>query len=258
MSLKQNTSDSIRRLLVSTVRGKLQSYKPETDYMPFHHNLLGRDRYALFSFIHSMNTTLGTSIWEQIAVLIARDNGYQAERQYILHGSIDSNTESLIENIYNSLRNGSGSPDVLSETQRLRNSIQNGPSEKHPDSVVDFFMIKDQEENYFDITAAKPNKKEFAALKHKLLVWKALRLSQGKETKISARIALPYNPYYPEPYSRWTLSGIYDKDNYEILVGADFWKWVANDDIYDELLHIFEEAGKQIRDEIDNRFKTFF
>jgi hypothetical protein len=32
--------------------------------MPFHARLLGQDRMALFSFIHSLNTNFGTSINE--------------------------------------------------------------------------------------------------------------------------------------------------------------------------------------------------
>lgn len=36
--------------------------------MPFHTRLLGKDRMALFSFIHSLNTNFGTSIFEPVAL----------------------------------------------------------------------------------------------------------------------------------------------------------------------------------------------
>ncbi|MCS7144608.1 MAG: hypothetical protein NZ879_06265 [Archaeoglobaceae archaeon] len=50
MSLKKKTREDICNLLVEIVRAKLREYKPETNYMPFHFRLLGRDRYAIFSF----------------------------------------------------------------------------------------------------------------------------------------------------------------------------------------------------------------
>lgn len=48
----------IEKITKDILRKKLQNYKPETSHMPFHYRLLGRDRMALFSFIHSLNTTL--------------------------------------------------------------------------------------------------------------------------------------------------------------------------------------------------------
>lgn len=127
----------------------------------------------------------------------------------------------------------------------------------HPDSTEDLFVKIGNEENYFDITSAKPNKKEFVALKRKLLTWTALRLSEDKNANVITRLAIPYNPYYPKPYKRWTLSGLYDLNNGEILVGEEFWNYIAGDEIYNELLDIFKEAGEELREEIDKKFVIF-
>jgi hypothetical protein len=83
--------------------------------MPFHYRLLGRDRYAMFSFIHSMNTTFGMSIWEQIAVILAKGAGHHAERQYRLLGEIDRETEKIINEIHYNLRKGKASADKIKE-----------------------------------------------------------------------------------------------------------------------------------------------
>lgn len=126
-----------------------------------------------------------------------------------------------------------------------------------PDSVVDLFVRIKGEENYFDITSAKPNMKEFIALKLKLLRWSALRLSQNKKAKVFTRLAIPYNPYHPEPYERWTLKGLYDLEKGEILVGEEFWNFVASDNIYEELLDVFQKVGEELRGEIDEKFAEF-
>jgi len=257
MGLKQKTREEIRNLLTNIVRAKLREYKPETNHMPFHFRLLGRDRYAMFSFIQSMNTTFGISIWEQVAVILARSSGFKAARQYDLLGSIDSETERLIQTIHYELRAGTRKVNKLEEIELIRNSIKIGIPRKDPDSKVDLFVKIKDDENYFDITSAKPNMKEFAALKLKLLRWTALRLSQDKNAKVFTRLAIPYNPYHPHPYQRWTLKGLYDLDKGEILVGEEFWNFVANDEIYDELLDVFQEAGNELRDEIDQKFAEF-
>ncbi|WP_320415041.1 TdeIII family type II restriction endonuclease [Candidatus Thermokryptus mobilis] len=139
----------------------------------------------------------------------------------------------------------------------FRRIIKKGQPKEDPDSVVDLFVKIKDEENYFDITSAKPNMKEFVALKLKLLRWTALRLSQDKNVKVFTRLAIPYNPYHPEPYERWTLKGLYDLENGEILVGEEFWNFVGSDNIYEELLDIFQKVGEELRDEIDEKFAEF-
>lgn len=257
MVLSSSTKKEIADVLITAVRDKLRSYKPETVHMPFHHRLLGKDRYAIFSFIHSMNTTFGMSIWEQVAIVLAEGAGNHAERQYKLLGEIDGDTEKVINEIHYKLRKSETATDKISEIEQIRRIIKKGESKIDPDSVVDLFVEINNEENYFDITSAKPNMKEFVALKLKLLRWTGLRLSQNKSVKVFTRLAIPYNPYHPEPYERWTLKGLYDLEKGEILVGREFWNFVANDNIYEELLDVFHEAGKELRSEIDKKFEEF-
>lgn len=257
MSLSSKTKRGIAKLLITTIREKLRTYKPETVHMPFHHRLFGKDRYAMFSFIHSMNTTFGISIWEQVAVILAQGAGNQAERQYRLLGEIDNETEKHISEIHYQLRKGKFTTNKIYEIEQIREKIKMGEAKTDPDSVVDLFIRIKNEENYFDITSAKPNMKEFVALKLKLLRWTALRLSQDKSVNVFTRLAIPYNPYHPEPYERWTLKGLFDLESKEILVGEEFWNFVFGDNIYEELLDVFQEVGEELRYEIDNKFEEF-
>ena len=257
MSLSSITKNEISKLLTNIVQEKLRSYRPETVHMPFHHRLLGKDRYAMFSFIQSMNTTFGMSIWEQVAVILAKGAGNYAERQYKLLGEIDEKTGKLINEIHYKLRKGEIVASKIREVEHIRREIKKGRARLDPDSVIDFFTKVKDKENYFDITSAKPNMKEFVALKLKLLRWTALRLSQDKNAKVFTMIAIPYNPYHPEPYERWTLKGLYDLEKCEILVGEEFWNFVSCDNIYEELLDVFQEAGKNLKCEIDKKFIEF-
>jgi hypothetical protein len=257
MSLSVNTRNRISEILAATVRTKLRLYEPETLHMPFHHRLLGKDRYAMFSFIQSINTTFGKSIWEQVALVLAQGANNYAERQHKLLGEINEETERLIIDIHSKLRKGESTPNTKGHVGQIRAKIVKGKAMVDPDSVVDLFVKVKSTENYCDITSAKPNMKEFVALKLKLLRWIALRLSQDKSTQVFARLAIPYNPYHPEPYERWTLKGLYDLENGEVLVGEEFWNFVASDNIYAELLDTFQEVGEKLRTEIDEKFAEF-
>jgi len=253
MSLSSKTKHSIAELLIITIRRKLESYKPETVHMPFHHRVLGKDRYAMFSFIHSMNTTFGMSLFEQLAVILSQGAGHEAQRNYKLLGQIDDTTERFIRELNYELRGAKLLADKEREIQEIRKLIKQGERQRDPDSTVDLFVKIGNQENYFDITTAKPNIKEFGALKLKLLRWTALRLSQDNDANVFTRLAIPYNPYHPEPYERWTLQGLYDLES-EILVGEEFWNFVASGNVYEEVLDVFEQTGLELRDEIDRKF----
>ncbi|MBE0433830.1 TdeIII family type II restriction endonuclease [candidate division WOR-3 bacterium] len=257
MLLPSRTAKEIAELLAATVREKIRTYQPETMHMPFHHRLLGKDRYAVFSFIQSMNTTFGMSIWEQIAVVLAKGAGNSAERQHKLLGEIDAETENLINDLHYKLRKGEITANKIDEVEHIRRHVKKGRNNIDPDSTVDLFVKAEDIENYFDITSAKPNMKEFVALKHKLLRWTALRLSQDKNLRVFTRLAIPYNPYHPEPYERWTLRGLYDLENDEIVIGEEFWNFVASAKIYEELLDVFQSVGDALREEIDRKFSEF-
>ena len=90
--------------------------------------------------------------------------------------------------------------------------------------------------------------KEFVALKKKLLRWIGLRLSTDKDAEVIAALGLPYNPYYPKPYTRWTKGNMYDSS--QLMVGEDFWNFIAGENVYDEFIDIFKEVGDELREKI--------
>lgn len=258
MKLSKKVCKDLNALLKKVIREKLKSYKPETEHKPFHHRLIGRNRYAMFSFIHSMNTTFGMSLFEQMAEIIANNYGHKAKRNYKLKGQIDLKTEKIINSIHYNLRQGKREPNIVKTIKEIKKSIRKLPQiENDPDKTVDIFVVKGNQENYFDITSAKPNIKEFSALKRKLLRWVGLRLSQGKDVNVRTRLAIPYNPYYPKSYERWTLKGLFDLKRGEILIGEDFWNFLADKDIYNDLLNLVEKVGKDLHLEINKFFEQF-
>lgn len=106
MALTKKQKSNIEDVIKKSLRTKFKGYNPETKYMPFHHRLLGRDRMALFSFIHSLNTTFGTSIFEPVAETIASLNFKFSQKQYKVGDKISDRAQSEIQKIMNDLING--------------------------------------------------------------------------------------------------------------------------------------------------------
>jgi len=86
--------EMIVTILKESIRKKFQRYSPETKNMPFHYRLLGKDRMALFSFIQSLNTTFGTSIYEPVAIALAEGRFSKAINQVAPNNLISTKANS--------------------------------------------------------------------------------------------------------------------------------------------------------------------
>jgi hypothetical protein len=256
MSLTKEQIKLIENTIKNSLRKKFQTYKPETSHMPFHYLLLGRDRMALFSFIHSLNTTFGTSIFEPVAETLASLNFGFAQKQYVVGDTISEQAQSEIQRIMNELTIGKN-PNKAEEIERIRKVCNKGTMNKLKTVKVDLFVQSpDGTDHLFDLKTAKPNISNFKDFKRTLLEWIAIFLAKNPNAKVKSYIAIPYNPYEPRPYERWTLKGMLDLDN-ELKVAEELWDFLGNNGAYEELLNCFERVGIELRPEIDAYFSKF-
>lgn len=258
MVLQAHQKSQIEQLLKDQVRRKLSDYSPESTHMPFHTRLLGQDRMALFSFIQSINTTLGTSVFEQVAALAALPNFRRVVNQYKdFNNTISENAQSVIQRILDDLRAARITPNKTNEIAQILEAAQTGTIRIVQRPRIDLFLeAEDGTEYYFDLKTAKPNRDNIIGFKRKLLEWVAIRASANKNIKIYTGLAIPYNPYEPQPYDRWTFQGMFDL-NHELKVAKEFWDFLGGENTYEELLQIFEKVGVELRPEIDARFTSF-
>ncbi len=256
MPLTTEQITSIENTIKKSLRKKFETYSPETKHMPFHYRLLGRDRMALFSFIHSLNTTFGTSIFEPVAETLANENFQFAQKQSVVGDTISERAQAEIQQIMNELTMGND-PNKAEEIQRIRNVCNEGRMNKLRTVKVDLF-VKDTDgtAHLFDLKTAKPNISNIKDFKRTLLEWVAIYLAQNPSANVMSYIAIPYNPYEPKPYERWTLKGMLDLGD-ELKVADELWDFLGKNDTYPELLKCFERVGIELRPEIDKYFKKF-
>ncbi len=225
--------------------------------MPFHTRLLGKDRLALYSFIHSLNTNFGTSIFEPVALSLASTTFASATSQATAGTQISSGAHLVIQNIMDNLSIAQSLPNKVEEINAIRAVCQSGEMRTVKPTKVDVKTIAHDGTIYlFDIKTAKPNAGGFKEFKRTLLEWVATTLAAQPNVNVQTIIAIPYNPYEPEPYNRWTMRGMLDLPN-ELKVANEFWDFLGGEGAYLDLLNCFERVGIELRAEIDAYFARY-
>lgn len=213
---------------------------------------------ALFSFIHSVNTTLGMSIFESVAAVLAAGRFKKVEKQYIIGQEIrikaQENIDFLIEQ---ELATAKQAPDKLQEIETIREASLAGKTRQIKPVKVDLYLEDSEGRvHLFDLKTAKPNKSNFKDFKRTLLQWIAVALCHQPTLAVASYLAIPYNPYAPKPYQRWTMNGMIDLQQ-ELKVAAEFWDFLAGNGTYESLLGCFEAVGTEMREELNDYFAKF-
>ena len=164
--------------------------------MPFHTRLFGTDRLALYSFIHSLNTNFGTSVFEPVAVALAGSNFADAKAQVKAGERISAGAFQVIQWIMTDLTAANGAPDKAAEIERIRAVCRAGEMIKVKPTKIDVFVEAASGELFlFDIKTSKPNAGGFKEFKRTLLEWVAAVLADTPDAQVNSLIAIPYNPY---------------------------------------------------------------
>src|SRR3989344_3130443 len=239
MSINTNQANEIKELLRVKIKDKLKTYERETSSMPFLAKLMqDTEKVAAYSFIHSLATTLGMSMYEQIAEIIAKPHFDMAKVGYDVAGTISTEENTTISSIMQGMKNKSRTANKDKEVAEiLKCKTSNGTNLK---IRADLFLKRGNDEFYIEIKTAKPNIDVFNKSKQKLLEWVALR-----KKKVTTILAIPYNPYHPEPYSRFTMQGFLDEEK-ELYVAEKFWELLggkgSNEEVITVLYNLFSLA----------------
>jgi len=250
MALSNNQKNQIKELLKKKIEDKLKRYTRETASMPFLTRLMqDTEKVAAYSFIHSLATTLGMSIYEDVSKIIASETAKECFTKYDIGGVISKEQKSAIDEIMREIRNGDRKVKSSEEIKEvLKASPKDGKLQKDG-RIADFYMLRDGVEHYFEIKTVKPNIDVFTKSKIKLLEWVARR-----RKAVKVYLAFPYNPYHPKPYERFTEQGVLEKGE-EFLIGKEYWDFLGGKDTFEQLLILFDQVGKEFKIKIQKKIK---
>lgn len=250
MPLSLNQKKQIRDLLSAKIEAKLKSYGRETTSMPFLARLIqDNEKIAAYSFIHSLATTLGMSIYEDVSVIIASETSEECFKAYSVGGVLSETQKTTINKIVTELRNRERKADIHAEIKEVLNASPQNGEHQQSGQIADFYLKRAGEEYYFEIKTVKPNIDVFEKSKTKLLEWVARR---RKEIRVF--LAFPYNPYHPQPYTRFTEVGMMDSRK-DFLVGDEYWDFIGGEKTFPQLLETFDEVGKEFKNKLNDKFK---
>jgi len=238
----------IENLLERMLERKLKSYSRETTSMPFLVRLMQDSRsVAAYSFVHSLSTSLGMTVYEDVSVILAEGSCSECFKRYDVGGVISRDQEAVINDILQELRSGRRTPHYDKDMSRVLAASAKGGRPKKDGAICDFYMVRDREEFLVEIKTVKPNIDVFTKSKQKLLEWIARR-----RKRIRAILAFPYNPYHPNPYRRFTEQNLMDAGN-DFLVGEEYWDMLCGAGAYDQLLDVFDRVGKRWKERIQEK-----
>jgi len=255
--MNQELKTTIKTIIRDCILNKLNNYQAKDNYMPFHYLLIGEKRMAYYSFVHSLNTSLGSKVFEQIAFNLAnsnKDKFKKVQRQYEVGSEISISAQNEIQAIIDELSQTSES-DKNAEIERIRIACQAGnQTTSSKMTKVDLYIeTKDGEIYLFDLKGSTPNINTAKIIKRNLLEWTAVMLTQDIGLNIHSCIAIPYNRYKSQKYNPWTLK-ILDLKN-EVKVGEEFWDYLGGEGTYESLLDCFKEVGQDNAKEINKYFQ---
>ena len=249
MALTQPQKEDIKRLLRKKLDEKLVKYERESSSMPFLVKIMQEpSQVAAYSFIHSISTTLGQSIYEEMAKIVASSRFDTVKTGYDVKGILSDEENLLIAQMMHEYKNKTRIANKISETNAIL-AVKSTSGNPHT-ARADLFLMKGDQEYYIEIKTAKPNIDVFNKSKEKLLTWIALR-----KKPVTTIIAIPYNPLHPKPYTRFTIQGVLDLDK-DLYVAERFWDFLGGPNTYIEILEIFDEIGIEYKTKIQEKIAS--
>jgi len=249
MALTTPQKDGIKRLLRKKLDEKLVKYERESSSMPFLVKIMQEpSQVAAYSFIHSISTTLGISVYEEMAKIVASTHFDTVETGYDVTGNLSDEENLVITQIMHEYKDKAR---IANKNAEINEILAVKSTNGTPHTVrADLFLTKGDKEYYIEIKTAKPNIDVFNKSKEKLLTWIALR-----KKPVTTIIAIPYNPLHPKPYTRFTIQGVLDLDK-DLYVAERFWDFLGGPNTYIEILEIFDEIGIEYKTKIQEKIAS--
>ena len=190
----------------------------------------------------SFSTRLG-NLHEKVAAVIAAEAHAEVRQPYDLSGAIPVLSREFITQRLRALERRLAQPDAEYEREQLLGHF--GDLVNAGTRIDLYIRTHDEEEHYFEIKSAKPNKGQCIEMKGRLLTALALRRQDSTHTWWG----VPYNPYGLGEY-RHVYPLVFFDFEHEVMLGEPFWEFVGGDGTYEELLEVYREVGNAFAEQL--------
>ena len=213
------------------------------------------------SLIGGLETSIGTTVWEPIASLLAEENDFIIKEEVLLMPEpFVLNTD--VADLRKLREDKQTKISMVECVQKLRDKAKNikvaNLSYKKPPSGkgVDLYLIKNEKEFVFDIKTNQINQGDGLKLNLQLLEWYAYKLTQNPDAQIEARIAFPFNPYRGDWWDHNGSRAYPLEKGKDAWVENEFWDFCSGQkNTWGDIYEIFVELGKE---NFGDKFKDIF
>jgi hypothetical protein len=190
----------------------------------------------------SFSTRLG-NLHEKVAAVIAAEAHADVRQPHDLSGPIPVLSREFITQRVDALEHRKAEPDAAYEREQIFGHFG---SQVNAATRIDLYIrTHDDENHYFEIKSAKPNKGQCIEMKSRLLTALAIRRQESTHTWWG----VPYNPYGRGEY-RWMYPLAFFDFDHEVMLGLAFWDFVGGMGTYEELLGLYRKVGDDFAEQI--------
>lgn len=207
---------------------------------------------ALASWLHGLNTSLGTS-FENISHILS--GGYKRKFTGVYKLRVKTTQASQIENIIRDLKSDVHLPDLNRENSLIFNYPNTDQEIDSLPFTVDTYIEKGNEIIAIELKSVRPNSGEGRGEKQKILYGKAALKLQNPNKDIKFFIGFPFDPTSEEATG-------YDKERFfdyliefkkffaheEVLIAGELWDFLSgNQGTMNDILDVIAETVRQVR-----------
>jgi len=192
------------------------------------------------------------SVWEKLAVVVARERHGNCQHGLNIEGTIRSERLRRIQEVLNTLEHpGDKKERVSPNWKRELDYILAGKGEVVPATVTcDLFIDSDstKKKYSFELKGPLPNSDQTKVSKEKMFKLLCMEPKQVDE----AFYALPYNPYGAKQDYAWSfpLRWFDMVNDSSVLIGNEFWELIGGEGTYEAFTSSINSLGKEYRERI--------
>ncbi len=194
------------------------------------------------SIIQGLQTSLGTTLWEKIAKEFAISSGFtilNPKDQLLRPNPIPKQISDLVEKFRVNREAPNSKITLLDFSGELNNVIKNLKIDKNlkfekliKGSGADILISDEKHEYAFDLKTVQINAGSGPKFNQTFLYWIAFRTLYNHthgfpQKEFKALLAIPYDPYINSTWWTHMRGRAYPLNNKDILVGNDFWNFLA-------------------------------
>jgi len=203
------------------------------------------------SLIGGLEGSLGTTLWEPLAKVLAENNKFEIVKEKLLQPEPFPLQPVMAKLVH---MREKGKPKIT--TEECITILRNEAKKNYRKDVkyinaprglgVDVYLKKNGLEYIFDIKTNQVNQGDGLKLNTQLLKWYAYRLTKDPDSQIEARIAFPFNPYDKDWWDRNGSRAYPLEKGVDAWVEDEFWDFLSGlEGTWSHIVAIFQELSRE-------------